>query len=117
MLVRIFILFRFVLGTFTVGTFVKDGEEIGATNLYSQRTPTEIRRQKKKRPFSGLSTTSTLATVRDKKLKATHIKLPTENVIIGTWNVRTLNQCGKLKELIYTLDMYRWNIIGLSQTL
>ena len=27
-----------------------------------------------------------------------------------------MNQCGKLKELTYTLDKDRWDIIGLSQT-
>ena len=54
--------------------------------------------------------------VREEIEGATHIKLPTENVIILTWNVRTLNQCGKLKELTYALDKYRWDIIGLSET-
>ena len=42
---------------------VKDGEEIGATILYFQRTPTEIRRQTKKRPFPGPPTVPALATV------------------------------------------------------
>ena len=41
---------------------VKDGKEIGATILYSRRTPAKIRRQTKKRPYSGPPTTSTLET-------------------------------------------------------
>jgi len=45
----------------------------------------------------------------------TTLKLPTSNTIVGTWNVRTLNQCGKLKELTYELERYRWDIIGLSE--
>ena len=52
----------------------------------------------KERPFSGPPTTSTLTTVRKKKLKATNTKLPKENVIIGTWNVCTSNQRKELKK-------------------
>ena len=44
------------------------------------------------------------------------MKLPSENVMIGIWNVPTLNQCGKLKELTYALDKYIWDIIWLSET-
>ena len=36
-----------------------------------------------------------------------------DNITIGTWNVRTMRQAGKLKELTYEMDRYRWNILGL----
>ena len=45
----------------------------------------------------------------------TSFKLPTENVTIGTWNVRTLYQCGKVKELEHELKRYQWDIMGLSE--
>ena len=45
----------------------------------------------------------------------TALKIATESVIIGTWNVRTLYACGKLAELEYELQTYRWNIRGLSE--
>ena len=38
-----------------------------------------------------------------------------DNLYIGTWNVRTLYQGGKLEELVYEINRYRWNIIGLSE--
>ena len=96
---------------------VENGEEIGATIRYSQRTPFDIRLQTEKWPLWGPPTASILATVRKNKPKPTRIKLPTENVIIWTWNVRTLNQCWKLKELSYALAKYRWDILRLSETL
>ena len=37
-----------------------------------------------------------------------------DNITIGTWNTRTLRPAGKLKELTHEMDMYRWNILGLS---
>mgnify|MGYP006273469667 CR=1 FL=1 len=42
-------------------------------------------------------------------------KLPSENITIGTWNVRTLYACGKVKELEHELQRYQWDIIGLSE--
>lgn len=45
----------------------------------------------------------------------TTYKLPTEKVTIGTWNVRTLHQCGKMKELEHELKRYHWDIVGLSE--
>ena len=41
--------------------------------------------------------------------------LPKTNTIIGTWNVRTLYACGKVKELTHELDRYRWDILGLAE--
>lgn len=43
------------------------------------------------------------------------IKLPTHGITIGTWNVRTLHQCGKVKELTHELKRYRWDIVGLAE--
>ena len=42
-------------------------------------------------------------------------KLRTINNIttIGTWNVRTLQPCGKIEELERELDKYRWHFLGL----
>ena len=34
-------------------------------------------------------------------------------VTIGAWNVRTLQQCGKLMEL--ELERYRWHIMSLAE--
>ncbi len=38
-----------------------------------------------------------------------------DNITIGTWNVRTLRPEGKLEELQYELERYRWHVIGLSE--
>ncbi len=38
-----------------------------------------------------------------------------DNIVIGTWNVRTLNREGKLEELAHEMGRYRWNILGLSE--
>ena len=35
-----------------------------------------------------------------------------EDITIGTWNVRTLKYIGKLKEPIYEMERYHWNILG-----
>ena len=35
------------------------------------------------------------------------------NLVFGTWNVRTLNTPGKLEEL--TLNRYKWNVLGLCE--
>ena len=37
------------------------------------------------------------------------------NINIGTWNVRTLNACGKVNELEHELKRYQWDIIGLAE--
>jgi len=47
---------------------------------------------------------------KDKKLRAR------DNVVIGTWNTRTLRPDGKLEELVHEMDRYHWNIIGLCET-
>ena len=39
-----------------------------------------------------------------------------DNITIGTWNVRTLNQVGKLQELTHEIDSYKWHILGLCET-
>ena len=38
------------------------------------------------------------------------------NTIIGTWNVRTLKDTGKLEELEQKLTRYNWNILGLCES-
>ena len=38
-----------------------------------------------------------------------------ENIVIGTWNVRTLRAAGKLEELTHEMERYRWNILGLCE--
>ena len=43
------------------------------------------------------------------------IKLPTDKTVIGTWNIRTLFACGKIKELTHELSRYQWDILGLSE--
>ena len=73
------------------------------------------------RPRPGLSTTA-LSILQhqdgsDKLDTGAHptIKLPSKNVTIGTWNVRTLYACGKINELEHELKEYNWDIIGLSE--
>ena len=39
-----------------------------------------------------------------------------EYTSIATWNVRTLSQTGKLKELTHELERYKWHMIGLCET-
>ena len=39
-----------------------------------------------------------------------------DTICIGTWNVRSLRASGKLEELAYEMDRYRYNIIGLCET-
>ena len=34
------------------------------------------------------------------------------NIVIGTWNVRTLNIPSKLEELAHTMKRYNWNVVG-----
>ena len=46
---------------------------------------------------------------------AKDIKLPSEQITVGTWNVRTLNSCGKVKELECALSHYTWDVIGLCE--
>ena len=43
------------------------------------------------------------------------LSIPRNETIIGTWNVRTLYACGKVKELTHELDRYRWDILGLAE--
>ena len=39
-----------------------------------------------------------------------------DNTIIATWNVRTLSQIGKLKELTHEMENYNWHILGMCET-
>ena len=47
--------------------------------------------------------------VPNKKIRAR------SNTIIGTWNVRTLKDTGKVEELEHELTRYNWNILGLCE--
>ena len=40
-----------------------------------------------------------------------------DNITIGSWNTRTLRvrAAGKLQELTYEMERYRWNILGLCE--
>lgn len=38
-----------------------------------------------------------------------------ENITIATWNVRTLAQAGKLKELTHELERYTWHVVGICE--
>ena len=38
-----------------------------------------------------------------------------DNIVVGTWNVRTLTADGKLEELAHEMDQYHWNILGISE--
>ena len=38
-----------------------------------------------------------------------------DSITTGTWNVRTMRPAGKLKELTYEMDRYRWNLLGLCE--
>ena len=38
-----------------------------------------------------------------------------ENISVGTWNVRTLSQAGKLEQLTHAIRRYHWNIVGLCE--
>ena len=35
-----------------------------------------------------------------------------ENISVGTWNVRTLRQIGKLEQLTHAMSRYHWNLVG-----
>ncbi|CAM1313165.1 Uncharacterised protein r2_g2358 [Pycnogonum litorale] len=43
------------------------------------------------------------------------MKLAKREITIGTWNVRTLYADGKLNELEYEMQRYRWNVLGLAE--
>ena len=38
-----------------------------------------------------------------------------DNINIGTWKTRTLRAVGKLQELTYEMNRYRWNILRLCE--
>lgn len=59
-------------------------------------------------PQGGVEKLATVGTDR--------IKVARREVVIGTWNVRTLNGWGKLDVLTNELSRYRWDVIGLSET-
>lgn len=46
---------------------------------------------------------------------ATTVKLPTERMTSGTWNVCTLYACSRVQELTHELERFKWDIIGLYE--
>ena len=72
------------------------------------------------RPRPGLTTTAlyidNIQDGNDKSTTGYSIRLPKTITSIGTWNVRTLNRTGKIKELTNELSRYKWDIVGLSET-
>ena len=43
------------------------------------------------------------------------IRLPAKTITVGTWNVRTLHACGKVRELEHAMSNYNWDILGLCE--
>lgn len=43
------------------------------------------------------------------------LKLPKQNLTIGTWNVRSLREDGKMDELEYEMEHYTCDILGISE--
>lgn len=37
------------------------------------------------------------------------------DIVIGTWNIRTLNDEGKTHEVIHEMNRYRWNLLGICE--
>ena len=73
------------------------------------------------RSSPGLPRTAPCVTHQDRGVKGT-TGVPNKmirarsNIIIGTWNVRTLKDTGKLEELEHELTRYNWNILGLCES-
>ena len=68
------------------------------------------------RPLPGSARTAPSAVHQDGGVKyatGASSKIVDENITIGTWNTKTLRATGKLQELTYEMDRYRWNILGL----
>lgn len=42
-------------------------------------------------------------------------KVAKEETVIGTWNVRTLKQSGKMEVLVNEMECVKWNILGISE--
>ena len=38
------------------------------------------------------------------------------NIVTGTWNVRSLSETGKIAQLTHEMERYTWNILGLCET-
>lgn len=43
------------------------------------------------------------------------VRLAKEEFTVGTWNVRTLHQEGKVNQLTYELDRYQWHVLGIAE--
>ena len=68
----------------------------------------------------GSTTTAPAVTAQqgggDKYITAgQNIKLTKHTCTVGTWNVRTLHQEGKLRELLIEMERYEWNILDIAE--
>ena len=45
------------------------------------------------------------------------VKIAGNDTTIGTWNVQTLQATGEVKELTHALSRYKWDIVGLAETM
>ena len=94
---------------------------MGSTRLTAQDTHHEMKQLINTipdRPSPGITRTAPTVSNQDRGDKLTtgnHGIRIRNNVIIGTWNVRTLNGPGKLAELTHELKRYTWHIIGISE--
>ena len=69
------------------------------------RTATTLRHQDENGKYATDAT-------KDNKDK---ISARRNNIVVGTWNVRTLNTPRKLEKLAHTLNRYKWNVLGLCE--
>ena len=74
-------------------------------------TGSDVARENKVRVFIA-NQDNNVKMVTDEQNK---IKIRRKNTYIGTWNVRTLREEGKLEELTHELDIYRWTVVGLCE--
>ena len=94
---------------------------MGSTRLTAQDTHHEMKQLINTipdRPSPGITRTALTVSNQDrgdKLMTGNHGIRIRNNVIIGTWNVLTLNGPGKLAELTHELKIYTWHIIGISE--
>ncbi len=93
---------------------------MGATIQYRYPRDTMMKRRQNlipDRSDPGLTRTAPFIDQDEGEKSTTGQKLNIRNnFYVGTWNVRTLNQKGKLAELTHGLMKYKWNVLGLCET-
>ena len=84
------------------------------SNMQAQTTTHTI--PVRSRPGSTTTALSLGADRRDSGKLATVDKLALRTPFaVGTWNVRSLSQSGKIELLVRELDTIRWNVVGISE--